>query len=87
MTAIYEKYTVHWFHYNMRKYFPEFVPKEYIDPVLIMFKKECRINIVKLDDMLHLIHGEYEEMYGINMKVFVWLFYSEEAAKWLESAI
>ena len=80
-------FTVHWFRRKMKKYFPMLPAGEYIDVQMVALKKECHIDVMKLDDWLHQEFGEYEELYEISMFECIWLFVSEDAARWVRSAL
>ncbi len=81
------RYSPHWFRRNFKKHFPGHDPAGFIDLVYVQLNKECRLDVIKFDDLMHKLHGEYEEICGYNLKEVVQRFHGKEASRWVESAL
>ena len=86
-TTIWTPFTPQWFRKNFKKHFPDLDAGDYIDTLMLQAKMECHIDLMALDDHLHAKYGGYEENWDISMRDVIWLFISEEASRWVDSAI
>jgi len=59
----------------------------YIDQALWLMLREYRIDIIKLDDHLHSIFGEYEEERKMSMNELIKAEYGASALHWVDKAI
>jgi len=72
------KMTIQEFHAGMKKHFPKITNRgEYLCNVSLMYKL-IRIDVMKLDDWLHQIHGEYEDE-GLSMAELITREYGQKA--------
>lgn len=81
-----KRYTPHWYFKWFREYFPELRAQDFIDMDLLLWGKQAHLDIIKFDDRLHELHGQYEDQ-GMSMKDLITKEYGPMAARWVEVAI
>jgi len=81
-----QRYTPHWYYTWFKWFFPGLSAHEYVDRTLLLWDQLARLDIIKFDDALHRIHGQYEDR-GLSMKDLITQEYGAQAAHWVEIAI
>ena len=81
------KHSPQWYYWNFKKLFPRFAARCYVDKVLFDIGHRFYVDVLKLDDTLHELHGDYEEDRGLSMRELLVAEYSQEASDFVASSI
>ena len=75
------------FRKKFKKHFPGLNPNYYVDSTIWLGTGKVAVDVIKLDDWLHVVAGEYEEKEGMNMAEALEKYVSKEASEFIRTML